>query len=378
MKNFIRFSLIVSLFIGVSIVSYADVLSPTITTVYFEDGGVPITEEVEYEVTCYGYVEYPWAEETGEEVPEQEYGPVWSYEATCPEYGCEIYESYYLNYKVIDRCDIEGTYGDETFKIEDYASSPVPALCNSLQQFDMSTGENYYNFADGYHECLAETDYDFETCQDQYAVLIPPEDLRFDDEGRVLEDECFEYFDVSGAPKVFSDVSANHENYDAIKYVRNMSIVDGYSDGTYKPDQNINRAEFVKILVEAADSKGVFEYSNYDDQCNGTAPFGDVPLDEWYTKYLCYAKIHGIISGYNDGTFKPANPINFVEASKVILETLDYEVAVPIEGDQWYEPYVSAMEELTTIPDTIQDVGQLLTRGEMAELIYRVLLGLGI
>jgi len=47
----------------------------------------------------------------------------------------------------------------------------------------------------------------------------------------------------------FSDVSPSHENYDAIMHVKDKGIVKGYADGTYGPGNNINRAEFTKIVT---------------------------------------------------------------------------------------------------------------------------------
>ncbi|MEK7563157.1 MAG: S-layer homology domain-containing protein, partial [Patescibacteria group bacterium] len=47
----------------------------------------------------------------------------------------------------------------------------------------------------------------------------------------------------------FSDVSSTHPNAEAIAYVKAEGIVSGYPDGTYRPNQTINRAEFVKFVT---------------------------------------------------------------------------------------------------------------------------------
>ena len=113
----------------------------------------------------------------------------------------------------------------------------------------------------------------------------------------------------------FSDVSSDHLNYDAINYVQQNGIVNGYPDGTYKPDEFINRAEFTKIVIEAS----------FPGQALGSNCFPDVTA-EWFSKYVCFAKGQGIISEYPDGTFKPGNNVAFSEDSKIIVNSVVYPV----------------------------------------------------
>jgi hypothetical protein len=90
---------------------------------------------------------------------------------------------------------------------------------------------------------------------------------------------------------------------------------------------------------------------------------------DWYAPYVCLAKIKGIVGGYNDGTFKPAQSINFVEAAKILSEVYGLSVT---SGGQWYEGYVKALQEDNYIPSTIGQLDKAITRAEMAELIWRV------
>ncbi len=355
------------LFFLLSVPAYADVAVTTETKVYFQNHGAPILEEVDYTVTCDGYEDYFWDEAASQDT---EIGQVYSYTASCPNYGCKIYEGYYLNYKIIDSCDVEGTYGDESFKIENFANEPI-VDCESARQFDESSGGKYYNYTDEYHACLEEKDYeDWDQC-DQYKTLIPKEDIKVDDNGNPLEMACAITFDVGKKSLVnfFSDVSLTDENYDAIKYVKDFGFVDGYEDGTYKSDNKINRAEFVKILVNATTilNLGILEV------CNNENPFSDIPSDVWYTNYVCYAKNQRIVDGYSDGTFKPAANINFVEAVKVISNAYDQLEVMGLDtATVWYQPYLDSLNSLIAFPASITDNAQYITRGEMAELIYRI------
>ena len=160
----------------------------------------------------------------------------------------------------------------------------------------------------------------------------------------------------------FSDLNSNSPFFDAVNYVQSQGIVNGYTDGTYKPENRINRAEFVKIVTSA-----VFD----EDQILGCAPnkvFPDVSSNDWFYPYICVASNNGIVNGYSDGSFKPGNYINFVEASKIIVNTFGYETS---PKEIWYQSFVEKMEELKAIPGSICSISKNISRGEMAEMIFR-------
>jgi len=169
----------------------------------------------------------------------------------------------------------------------------------------------------------------------------------------------------------FSDVLPDHENYDAIMYVQSEGIVEGYADGDYRPNNNINRAEFTKIIIEAQFDEDTIENcidQNSQENWNYVF-FPDVDEDDWFAKYICVAKIQNIIKGYPDGFYKPGNDINFVEASKIIVNTFGYSVG---SDDVWYKPFVEKLGEKKAIPTTITAFSTNITRGEMAEMVYRL------
>ena len=159
----------------------------------------------------------------------------------------------------------------------------------------------------------------------------------------------------------FSDVS-HSENEPAIEALEEAGIIEGYSDGTFQPTKSINRAEFVKVLMEA----------KYPGESEGSHCFPDVSAD-WYAKYVCTAHDLNIVDGYSDGTFKPANPINLAEALKVLLETYQISTCKSCY-ELWYEPYYEAAQDLDLLDSVSRDPSHELTRGEMAQLIYNLTL----
>lgn len=377
LKKLLKFSVLLCLpvlFVSFSVTAFADVYEPTQTKVYFEKDGEPFEGLVEYTVDCYGYVNAGWWD-TGEEIP-ADYDPehpevVYSYSATCPEYGCSIYENYYLNYTHIDYCDLSGEadpageVGSESFSLNAFTLNPTPD-CTYDPQYNMFDGDFYYKYTDEYNQCADET------C-DQYLEKVPLSDMVIDqNSGSPVDVFCEAHYVIPSGDEegAFSDVSKTDYFNDAIEYVKTEGIVAGYDDGTFKPNKTINRAEFTKILVGAT-------LINELNSCVMKTELGDVPKGEWFYKYICYAMDKGYVIGYPDKIYKPGSEINFAEAARILAKkfvpNFDY---ASYTGDVWYEPYVKALQEKNAIPLSIDSVGRKITRGEMAEMIYRLILNI--
>lgn len=120
-------------------------------------------------------------------------------------------------------------------------------------------------------------------------------------------EELFEVNPASFAIKTFSDIKASDPNAAAIGYVTKMGLMKGFEDGTFKPEQNINRFEFIKNIVEANFSEAEI-YS-----CDlSLYSFPDISLNDKYAPYLCLAKKNGIAIPYKDGTFRGQKPTSFI------------------------------------------------------------------
>lgn len=178
--------------------------------------------------------------------------------------------------------------------------------------------------------------------------------------------------------QVFSDVSTSNPNYTAVTYLKVHGVIAGYPDGTFKPDQVVNRAEALKIILLGS---GETIADSIDLE-----PFRDVPRDDWYSTYVAKAKELGIVEGYSDGTFKPAQTVNLVENLKILLLTqkIDMNTVVVSSNpyadafaDQWYAKYVEYAKEKNLIdPDSNNMIfpAQGMTRGKLAEAMYRLMI----
>ena len=173
--------------------------------------------------------------------------------------------------------------------------------------------------------------------------------------------------------KPFTDIATSHPNYEAIEYLRQNNIIKGYIDGEFKADRRINRAEFVQLITNPFFLQGekMNDCMAENDLGDKTrVHFSDVRTDAWYAQQVCIAYVKDLIDGYPDGTFQPGRNISFVEAAKIISNTFVLNVAA--EGEMWYEPYVIKMGEMGAIPRTVGTLNSLMTRGEVAEMLFRV------
>lgn len=107
-------------------------------------------------------------------------------------------------------------------------------------------------------------------------------------------------------------VQANPKLSDISKHWANQFIssgyVNGYEDGTFRPDNSITRAEFVKLVNK------YFGFNNKED-----IKFSDINTNDWYYNDICIASKAGYINGYEDKTFKPNKTITREEVAKILI-----------------------------------------------------------
>ncbi|PCI24010.1 hypothetical protein COB57_06035 [Candidatus Peregrinibacteria bacterium] len=175
----------------------------------------------------------------------------------------------------------------------------------------------------------------------------------------------------------FSDVSLEHVNYDAVSFMQKSSIIKGYTDGTFRPDATINRAELVKIILETGVEQWKQQYyEKLGTECLAEIKdedfFTDVVRDVWYAPYVCYAKKRGLITGYDDNTFRPETAINLAEASKMLSYIRREYTGETLEGAHWYEGYMKSLEKQKALPLSLKGLDGSITRGDFAEMSYRI------
>lgn len=170
----------------------------------------------------------------------------------------------------------------------------------------------------------------------------------------------------------FSDVTTETQYGAAILALEDWGKIEGYSDGTYKPEELITRAEFVKMLVSVQSNNGL-EYIPDGVQTG----FEDVDSqNHWASRYIKLAVDKKVIRGYEDGSFRPENNVTYEEALKMVTCLLGYELSAQWRADAlgmelWPDGYIAIANELTiTKGVSVESFSSVVTRGAVAQVIY--------
>lgn len=144
----------------------------------------------------------------------------------------------------------------------------------------------------------------------------------------------------------------------AIVDLADRGVVQGYGDGTFRPNAPINRAEFLKILMESRfPGRSPVDLMCFRDL--------EVKIPQWYARTTCAAEELGIVQGYHDGTFQPERNVLLVEALKMALRTYGFSPAPSVTGE-WYEPYLQEARNRDMLIPLLKSPAHVVTRGEMA------------
>ncbi len=170
---------------------------------------------------------------------------------------------------------------------------------------------------------------------------------------------------VAMAAPSFTDVADTAANADAINTLAALGVIKGYDDGTFKPDNNITRAEVATMVVAAlnrtADAEGA----------KGTTKFADVNTDAkaWASGFVNIGVAEKYISGYEDGTFKPDNNVTYAEMVSMLVRMVGYGNYAEYLGG-WPNGYLSVGNDkgITKGVSAAQDTA--VTRAQVAQMIY--------
>ncbi|MCR4428803.1 MAG: BMP family ABC transporter substrate-binding protein [Caldiserica bacterium] len=188
------------------------------------------------------------------------------------------------------------------------------------------------------------------------------------------------------AQPALSDISGHWAEATILKLVE-KNYISGYPDGTFKPNNTITRAEFVKILTSVM---GIAPATG------GESAFSDVSTSDWFFGFVSAAVEKGIIGGYPDGTFRPNDPITREQAAKIVVlakgidpAEVDTEYVFEHAGNfvdkdgisDWAKPFVAAAVEKGIMKGDANNAFRAtenITRAETAVIAYRVMPKAGI
>ncbi len=111
--------------------------------------------------------------------------------------------------------------------------------------------------------------------------------------------------------------------YTSIRCLACLGILSGYSDGTFKPGNDVTRGQLSKIVANAA---------GFNEPVSGQT-FSDVPSTHTFYEFIERMAARGIIGGHSDGTFKPSNPATRGQISKIVANAAN--MNEPVSGQRF-------------------------------------------
>jgi rare lipoprotein A len=209
----------------------------------------------------------------------------------------------------------------------------------------------------------------------------------------------------------FDDIQEDYIYYNSIETLTEKKCINGYEDNTFRPDQKVNRAEAIKIILTCLDLPNIYTEQTFTVP-NGTKvivgnnesevesetevkfkipfnadnygdlSFKDIQADDWYVPFLKEAVVRKVITGYNDNTIRPFQSVNKAELYTILyrltpaeLKEVKAEEALSDDiasGYWYYDPLQFALENqlLTTNEEKLVTPLKELTRANVAHFVY--------
>ena len=182
-------------------------------------------------------------------------------------------------------------------------------------------------------------------------------------------------FTITGfAASKYSDVDG-HWGQSYVEYYSEQGVVNGYPDGTFRPDDKITRAEAAQVLM------------NYFKFTGAGKGFIDVFPTDWYYNAVLASQQNGAFEGYEDGSFKPASNITREEVIVLLRRITTAEENTELgkhfvdydDVCEWAKGSVGALREVGVLDGYEETPGifyvrvhRLITRAEFVKLLFTI------
>ena len=179
-----------------------------------------------------------------------------------------------------------------------------------------------------------------------------------------------EYQPKQTAETDFSDVSAAHFAYNAIKWAAEKGITGGVGSGLFAPDRHCTRAQIVTFLWSAAGSP----------EPKTSSSFADVPADAYYAKAVAWAVENGVTAGVSETAFAPDDTCTRAQAVTFLARAMNGRADgkadfADVPADSWYADAVAwAVENAVTngVSETLFAPDDICTRVQIVTFLYRL------
>ena len=156
---------------------------------------------------------------------------------------------------------------------------------------------------------------------------------------------------------------------EAVAVLNRIGVITGYEDGSFRPETELTRGAAAKIIVSlmiGPDAASALP--------NNASPYPDVPAGHTFAGVIGYCKTAEYISGYGDGTFKPANPLTGYAFAKMLLGAIGYKSNIEGFVDTGWTMNVARIGNVAGLFDRISfDGAKAVTRDEACQLALNTL-----
>ncbi|HYE12003.1 MAG TPA: S-layer homology domain-containing protein [Patescibacteria group bacterium] len=154
----------------------------------------------------------------------------------------------------------------------------------------------------------------------------------------------------------------------AVKFLIDKKVLTGYSDGTFKPENYITRAEIAVAVAKMTNRTNDLENMAKENK------FSDLTGYDWAKGYINAAADGGLIKGITSTTFEPGRNINYAELITMLIRTKSG-AASELEGyGTWPNNYIQYAQMYNMLGDVaVSDWNAPATRGDTAKLMYRMM-----
>ena len=151
----------------------------------------------------------------------------------------------------------------------------------------------------------------------------------------------------------------------AVNVLSALKVVDGFTDGTYKPEQTVTRAQMAKLIVTAL---GVADYATAK-----TSKYTDMGAATWAIPYVEYASNLNIVNGVGNGKFNPNGTVTYEQAATMVVRALGYTDSCKEMNGTWPAIYIQKAMALNIFDDVVNGGANGANRGDVAIMLYNAL-----
>lgn len=158
--------------------------------------------------------------------------------------------------------------------------------------------------------------------------------------------------------------TVNISQSEAIDVIETLGVIEGYPDGSFKPDTTLTRAELCTMISKALYGKAIY---------NTKVIFKDVPATHWAEGWINTAYINGLMEGYGNGYFGPEDEITYTQMAAVIMKALNYDCSKMA----WPAGVNARAKNLGLFENIdVADYNAGCTRADAAQMIYDAFLSI--